>query len=320
MTQIDNSKVEDQVLLKEKRRHYTKEESIEYLCKKLYEYKGRGITFEDLITSQEYTKRKAQRTLKHFHESKVLFTAKDLKKEQIILPGLRDTNPQQYYLESMKRIIIEKYKKKAITCSDSSNPIAEEKKNNIFLEILQRLDYSPLFIHKIQLKTSYYKEEYEWIKEGIDDQYEFLGERKLKRIVEFHSYPNGTLMAYIKCSKYPIRIDNESDVNNLYILLGEIQGILNRKYNLFPHTVIPPILDWELLNCDFNKDIEIDSISQVTLPAHMQMKEAGKVFRLYVKPIDDKVYYRVEESACPRLTLQDALQNFSKPSIKKEDT
>ena len=111
MTQIDNSKVEDQVLLKEKRRHYTKETSIEYLCKKLYEYKGRGITFEDLITSQEYTKRKAQRTLKHFHDSKVLFTAKDLKNEQIILPGLRDTNPQQYYLKSMKPIIIEKYKR-----------------------------------------------------------------------------------------------------------------------------------------------------------------------------------------------------------------
>ena len=125
---------------------------------------------------QEYTKRKAQRTLKHFHDSKVLFTAKDLKKEQIILPGLRDTNPQQYYLKSMKSIIIEKYKKKPRIGSDSSNPIAEEKKNNIFLEILQRLDYSPLFIHKIQLKTSYNKEEYEWIKKGLDDHYIFLGE------------------------------------------------------------------------------------------------------------------------------------------------
>ena len=107
---------------------------------------------------------------------------------------------------------------------------------------------------------------------------------------------------------------------NLYILLGEIQGYLNRRHNIDLHTVIPPILDWELLNCDFNKDIEIDSISQVTLPTHIQMKEAGKVFRLYVKPIDDKVYYRVEESASPRLTLQDALRNFSKQSIKKEDT
>ncbi len=215
----------------------------------------------------------------------------------------------------MKPIIIEKYKKKAITCSDTSNHIAEEKKNS-FLEILQRLDYSPLFIHKIQLKTSFGKEEYEWIKEGIEDQYIYLGERRLKRIVQFHPYSNGTLMAYIKCNKYPIRIDNESDVNDLYILLGEIQGYLNRGYNILLHTVIPPLLDWELLNCDFNKDIEIDSKCQLFLPVHIQMKEAGEVFRLYVKLINDRVFYRIEESASPRMTLQDALRNISKQSIK----
>ena len=319
MKHIDSSIVEDQVLLKEKR-HYTKQEFIENLCKLHYKHEVRGITFNDLTKIQKYTKEKAQRTLKHFREAKILFTAKDLRKEQIILPELRDTNPQQYYLESMKPIIIEEHKKKLRTCSDTFDPLTEEKKNNIFLEILQRLDYSPLFIHKIQLKTSFDKSEYEWIKKTIgEDDYTYLGEYGLKRIVEFYPYSNGTLMANVKCSKYPIRIDNENDVNDLYILLGEIQGYLNRRLIILLNSVIPPILDWQLLNCDFNKDIEIDSKCQVTLPAHIQMKEAGKVFRLYVKPINDRVFYRIEESASPRMTLRDALQNISKQSIKKED-
>jgi hypothetical protein len=285
-THVANSLAEDQVLLKEKR-PYLKGKIIENLCKLHYEYEGKGITINDLITIQNYTKKKAQRTLKYFHETKVLFTAKDLEKEQIILFGLRDTKPQQYYLQSMKPIIIEKYKKKVRTCDDISDPIAEEKKNNILLEILQRLDYSPLFIHKLQLKTSFDKSEYEWIKERIGDDFIYLGERRLKRIVEFYPYPNGTFMVNVKCSKYPIRIDNESDVNDLYILLGEIQGYLNKKLIILLQGIIPPILDWQLLNCDFNKDIAIDSICQVTLPVHFQMKEAGKVFRLYVKPIND---------------------------------
>ncbi len=68
LTHIDSSIVKDQVLLEEKR-HYTKVKSIEKLCKLYYKFKGRGITFNDLITFQKYTKKKAQRTLKYFRES-----------------------------------------------------------------------------------------------------------------------------------------------------------------------------------------------------------------------------------------------------------
>jgi hypothetical protein len=60
-------------------------------------------------------------------------------------------------------------------------------------------------------------------------------------------------------------------------------------------------MEWVLKQCDLNKDIEISDKAQITLP-DIQLKYAQRVFRLYVKSLQDKAVYRAEES----LTLHNA--------------
>jgi len=63
-----------------------------------------------------------------------------------------------------------------------------------------------------------------------------------------------------------------------------------------PHgRIVLPITTWILNQCDFNKDIPLSDESQITLP-DIQLKSAFGVFRLYVKNLDGKAYYRCEDS------------------------
>jgi hypothetical protein len=65
-------------------------------------------------------------------------------------------------------------------------------------------------------------------------------------------------------------------------------------------------MQWILKACDLNKDVEIQDNCQMTLPA-IQLKYAGRIFRLYVKSPHDKAVYRSEES----ITLNCVLLYFS---------
>lgn len=57
--------------------------------------------------------------------------------------------------------------------------------------------------------------------------------------------------------------------------------------------VAPPLRSWILKACDVGKDIEINSVAQLTLP-DIQIPLFEKALRAYVKPLGDKVFYRVE--------------------------
>ena len=72
----------------------------------------RGITFHDIMKAFKTEKRNAQHRIKHFHKSKVLFTAQDLIDQEIELPPtFKNHIPQKYYATSMKADIIQKIKK-----------------------------------------------------------------------------------------------------------------------------------------------------------------------------------------------------------------
>ena len=64
-----------------------------------------------------------------------------------------------------------------------------------------------------------------------------------------------------------------------------------------PNTVHPT-------GCDVNKDIEIDGITQLTLPS-MQMPLVEKALRAYVKVIWDKAYLRTEKFLSPNKPIRE---------------
>jgi hypothetical protein len=86
-------------------RKYKTKDIVEKIAIEKYQKNGLGITIEDVERNFYVNKAKAQRTLKYFHEGKVLFTANDLILEGITV--LKNTSPQQYFPSLVKAKIIE---------------------------------------------------------------------------------------------------------------------------------------------------------------------------------------------------------------------
>ena len=72
-------------------------------------------------------------------------------------------------------------------------------------------------------------------------------------------------------------------------------------------SVVPPLRRWVLTACDVGKDVEIDSVAQITLPG-IQVPLFEKALRGYVKPMGDKVFYRVEYALTPNKPIKEALE------------
>ena len=77
-----------------------------------------------------------------------------------------------------------------------------------------------------------------------------------------------------------------------------------------PHErIVPPIMQWILTGCDINKDVTVSDKLQLTA-INIQLKDADRVFRLYIKSLGDKAVYRVEESLKMRCSLVDVLRTI----------
>jgi hypothetical protein len=64
-----------------------------------------------------------------------------------------------------------------------------------------------------------------------------------------------------------------------------------------------------LKECDVNKDIEIDSLAQITLP-DMQIPLFERALRGYVKPLGSKAYYQFELALAPNQPIEKALEDI----------
>ena len=116
-------------------------------------------------------------------------------------------------------------------------------------------------------------------------------------------------MIYIKCSENPFRIHEEADISIIMAFLGRIYENLRLFLSDSRDEILPPVSKWILTGCDINKDIEIDGITQLTLPA-MQMPLVEKALRSYVKVIGDKAYLRTEKFLTPNQPIGEALENI----------
>jgi len=68
-------------------------------------------------------------------------------------------------------------------------------------------------------------------------------------------------------------------------------------------------MKWILTGCDINKDVTVSDMFQLTA-INIQLKDADRVFRLYIKSLGDKAVYRVEESLKMRSSIVDALHKI----------
>lgn len=272
----------------------------------LAESKGiKGITIHDIQKNNASIK-SAQRQLKYFHDLRVLFTAQDLINQDIQLPPtFRNRRPQRYYAYSKKADLIEKIKKdyqngllNTTGMPNSNYPLYQSLQNqraNYFLEALQFLHFSPTYIHKINFMLSIGKDNYKEISNYLHRPMGKRQENIGKRHVEYDYHPNGTVQVFTTSNKHPVRLENEDDVNVFFSLIGQIKDRMIFHLEDRSERIIPPINNWILKQCDINNDIPISDKAQLYLP-DIQLKFAGRVFRTYIKWLDNKLVNRIEES------------------------
>ena len=106
--------------------------------------------------------------------------------------------------------------------------------------------------------------------------------------------------------------ETDSDVSNLFSFLGQVRDRMVLWLNDVRETVTPSIMEWRLLQCDFNRDVEITESAQLTLP-DIQFWHMDRVFRLYVKSLHGLAVCRNEEFLNLNQLLPEAIDNILHP-------
>jgi hypothetical protein len=302
-----------------KHRKYIKSEEIKELVERVFDENGRGTTIEDIINTFEVAKNKAQRIVKHLHDSKVLFTAQDLEIENIHIEGIKRERPQKYYSISSKTKLVERLKKNVLKDTTGYiDPLGDQKADN-FSQALAMLGPSLLFIHKLQLWTTIDLEK-------VDPSETFKSKPLpwsfTDRIgiydVKYVIHPNGSVMIYVISSSKPFRLYKEQDVIDVLTFLGMVEFRFRSLMSDPRGRIVSAVSRWVLKACDVNKDVKVSRVAQITLP-DLQIPFVDKALRAYVKPIEDKVFYRVEWSLVPNKPVKHALETIRKEvNIDKE--
>ena len=134
-----------------------------------------------------------------------------------------------------------------------------------------------------------------------------------KAVVKYLVYPNGKTMVFVACSNNPFKLEDEADESILYSFLGPVRDRLLYLVTDPHERIVPPIIKWVLTGCDINKDITVTDTLQLSA-INIQLKDANRVFRLYIKSLGDEAVYRVEESLKMHSSLIDVLHTIRSPS------
>lgn len=101
-------------------------------------------------------------------------------------------------------------------------------------------------------------------------------ERIGRRYVRYIISPNGTVQVFVTSNDAPFKLESEEDEIVIFSFFGQVKDRLPYILGDVNELVVPPIMEWILIQCDLNKDIKIDEKAQVTLP-DIQLKYAQRV-------------------------------------------
>jgi hypothetical protein len=299
---------------------------LEELALTTFTENGLGITFKHVVEKFKCSKGKAQRKLKNACIEK---RDKNGKKRSILFKlDCERKNPQRYFPSCIQAKVIENVRKKqnrlinttgACHNKDGLSPsqyplhnAIENQNTSAFLTQLSLLPWQPLNMHNIHLWTIMDKSHYEEIilKPSSINKTKIQREQIGLREVVYKFHKKGSIEIDISCSNYPFQIETDDDVNNFFIFLGQVKDRLAYILRDPRERILPLIDNWVLKYCDFNKDIECGDIGQL-MDLNIQIKSAGKAFRLYVKNLQDKFVLRGEKLE----TINQPITTFMDKSI-----
>jgi hypothetical protein len=183
--------------------------------------------------------------------------------------------------------------------------------------ILPLLPKAPLLVHNLHLKTKiipecyselnlpYYKKNHGKFHEEI------FGKTK----VDYILYSSGTVVIHTACSNYPFKVETEEDRIKLIGYFGQIRAGLINLLNDRHERIVSNISDWEVTECDFNKDVKISDFFHMTA-LKIRIKHLDHLLGIYVKAMKQDTVLRVEETKRPNMRVADFITDIFNPMEK----
>jgi hypothetical protein len=301
---------------------YLSSRKIKEMAIDIYKTKrGIGITYTDLLERESSLhKGQAQDILQYHLRIGTLFT-------------LENRRPQRYYPTELKSEIIERKLRKNTPIQPSgvglSNlPLSKGPLANCLqplivetLEgyILPLLPEAPLFIHNMHFTIKVSSECYTELnlpgyKQNNGKHHEEVIGNSL---VTYTFYKRGTVDIQVLCSNNPYKLETEEDRSRILAFFGQLRsgliGLLCDKHE----RIVPDILQWEITECDINKDIKVSDLLHYTA-IKIQVRHIDHLFRTYIKAIGKDTICRIEENKHPKLGAIEFINYVFNPLEKLE--
>lgn len=99
-------------------------------------------------------------------------------------------------------------------------------------------------------------------------------------------------------SNNPFLLTTEFDCGNFMAFLGQVRDRLVLFLADKHERIVPDIMNWELTQCDINKDVQIERWMQ-PIGLSIQVRHLSHLFRVYMKTKGEDTVCRIEESVTP---------------------
>jgi hypothetical protein len=175
--------------------------------------------------------------------------------------------------------------------------------------ILPLLPAAPLLIHNMQFKTRVSPECYAEL--DLPHYKKNYGKHHIEIIgnthVDYILYSNGTVNVITTCSNNPHRLETEEDRSRLLTFLGQIRDRLIVLLCDKHERIVPDIMDWQLTECDINKDVKVSDLFHLSA-IKMQVMHLDHLFRIYIKSMGKDTVCRIEETKLPKKEVSAAVE------------
>jgi hypothetical protein len=301
------------------RRNNIRNKEVEHLAIVKFTECKKGITFEDLTLKFGISKKQSQRKLKECRKRKALFTPEKHKPQAFYPTSLR-ADVIEYLYNNRRNVPVQPTG--VTSCNIPLSNIHESDKAQSFLDVLCAFDNNatPIHIHKLQLELFINPQGYEdLIRDSLKGNKAKPHEERIgKAYVKYFIYPKGKVMVYIACSNNPFKLETEADETLLFAFFGQVRDRLLYFLSDVRERIVPSIMSWRLIQCDINRDVEVNDRMQLTLP-DIQLMYADQVFRIYVKSLHNIVVARCEESFTLKSPLIGAVNKIRNPNNMLEN-
>jgi hypothetical protein len=119
-------------------------------------------------------------------------------------------------------------------------------------------------------------------------------------LVDYVIYRGGTVNIQTACSNNPYKVETEDDRFRIIEFFGQIKAGLTSLIQDKHERIVPDVLEWELTECDLNKDIKVTDLLHFS-GVKIQVKHLDHIFRIYIKALGKDTVCRVEESKQPNI-------------------